>query len=338
LEGLSYFLLTDKEKDAYKILENAVLNHARGCDVARVDRSIDIMRILGAVLSDYPEVIYFNRTLLRTNRSFFSKHIAFTGIVPESDERQREKRLEEALNDAVYEIDKSARDDREILQGISEFLQRSVKYDQDELNAMASRRFNHCPDSHNAYGALVNHLAVCDGFSAAFSLLARELGFRSMMVEGVSNYNRTRNVQHAWNIVEFNKSFYHVDSTWDQSMYKNFEQYPYFYFGLTDDEIAIDHEWDYRFTPKCSDEGLSYYRHNNLVAYSEEQIDAIALRELRLGKKTIRIKVAVNIPVPNDDGEYIGKRVLAQESKAGLTNRIRFIWNECARCFVAILV
>ncbi len=338
MEGLSFSLLNDKEKQAYRVLEAAVLNHERGCNVDCIDRKVDLMRILGAVLSDYPEIIYFNRTLLRTNRSFFSKYISFTGIVSPSSEKQRERKLAEALDEAVYEIDKAARDDREILQGISEYLQRSIKYDQDELNAMASRRFNHSPDSHNAYGALVNHLAVCDGFSAAFSLIARTLGFRSMIVEGVSNYNQTSNVQHAWNIVEFDGSFYHIDATWDHSMYKNFSEYPYFYFGLTDDEIALDHEWDYSFTPKCSDEKLSFYRHNNLIAYSEEQIDAIALRELRLGKKTVRIKVAVNVPTPHDDGESIGRRVIAQEPKAGVSNRIRFTWNESTRCFVAILV
>ncbi len=338
LERLSYSLLNDKEQTAYKLLEDAVLNHRRDCDVSRIGWKTDIMHVLTSVLSDHPEIIYFNRTLLRTNASLFSKRVTFTGTISTRIENEREKRLAEKLNDAVFEIDKNARTDREIIQGISEYLQRTVTYDLKELSSMSYWRGSKSPDSHNAYGALVNNLAVCDGFASAFSLIANEFGFRNMLVEGKSNYNNTRNVDHAWNIVEFEGAFYHLDVTWDQSGFTMFNEYPYFYFGLTDDEIAIDHEWDFRTTPTCNEDKLSYYIHNKLVAYSEDQIDAIALRELRLGKQCIRIKIATNIPVPNDGGEYIGNKVLNQEMKLGLPNRINFTWNESSRCFIAVLV
>ncbi len=335
MELLGYELLNVKEKAAYKILEAAVINHCQSCDITRV-RNVDIMHVLGAVLSDYPDIVYFNRTALRTNTSFFSKQISFTGIVSPRQEKEREKRLKEELDNAVFEIDKNSRNDREILQGISEYIQRTVTYDYKEFSSSSFWRSSKNPDSHNAYGALVNKLAVCDGFSSAFSLIAKEFGFRSVLVEGKSDYNGKK-VEHAWNIVEFEGKYYHVDATWDQSAYNTFENYPYFYFGLTDDEIAIDHEWDYRRTPTCSNGDLSYYNHNKLVAYSDDQIDAIILRELKLGRKCIRVKAATNILVPNDGGEYIANKVLDQGMKLGRYGGIRFTWNDSSRCFLSVM-
>ena len=205
------------------------------------------------------------------------------------------------------------------------------------MSSSSFSRSSKNPDSHNAYGALVNRLAVCDGFSSAFSLIAREFGFRSVIVEGKSDHNRRSKVEHAWNIIEFEGKFYHIDVTWDQSAYDSFKIYPYFYFGLTDDEIAIDHEWDYRLTPTCSRNDLSFYVHNKLIAYSDDQIDAIILRELKLEKTCIRIKIAANVPVPNDDGEYIGNKVIEQNMKLGRSGAIRYTWNDSSRCFLAVM-
>ena len=93
MENLGYELLNDKEKAAYKIIEDAVRKHSRSCDVTRVPHGVDLMHVLLAVLGDYPDVIYFNRTLLRTSSSLFSKQITFTGIVPPKQEKEREEKL-----------------------------------------------------------------------------------------------------------------------------------------------------------------------------------------------------------------------------------------------------
>ena len=162
---------------------------------------------------------------------------------------QHETKLQKALEDAVWEIDKKARNDKEILMGISEFLQYNVIYDKDEL-ICNSRGKSKYPESHNAYGALVNHKAVCDGFSNAYALIAQYFGIKCMVVEGKSSYQRNTRVEHAWNIVEYEGEYFHIDATWDTNRYEVIKTYSYDYFGLDDDEISVDHEWDYHKTPK----------------------------------------------------------------------------------------
>jgi len=91
------------------------------------------------------------------------------------------------------------------------------------------------PASHNAYGAIINKLAVCDGFSSAFVLLAQKLGFECMLAAGRSAYE-TALVEHAWNVVRVQNRFYHVDITWDTRKYNEFGEFSYVYFAVTDEE------------------------------------------------------------------------------------------------------
>jgi hypothetical protein len=64
------------------------------------------------------------------------------------------------------------------------------------------------PDAFNAYGALVKGSAVCQGIAIAYKAL--------LQAAGVSTYVVTSdNLNHAWNLVETEYGWYHVDATWD---------------------------------------------------------------------------------------------------------------------------
>lgn len=61
---------------------------------------------------------------------------------------------------------------------------------------------------HSAYDALVGKKAVCQGYSLAFKALAQELGLSCEIVTSAS-------LNHAWNLVAIDGSYYHVDVTWN---------------------------------------------------------------------------------------------------------------------------
>lgn len=61
---------------------------------------------------------------------------------------------------------------------------------------------------YSAYNALVDHSAVCQGYSEAYVLLCNSVGIECKIVI-------SRSMNHAWNIVNIDGSWYHVDCTWD---------------------------------------------------------------------------------------------------------------------------
>ncbi|MBQ6118462.1 MAG: hypothetical protein IJK98_04445, partial [Clostridia bacterium] len=62
--------------------------------------------------------------------------------------------------------------------------------------------------SQDMYGALVDHVAVCDGYTRAYLYLLNRVGVGC-------GYCRSFSLNHAWNIVTVNGRSYHVDVTYD---------------------------------------------------------------------------------------------------------------------------
>lgn len=88
---------------------------------------------------------------------------------------------------------------------IHNYLALTCAYDYENYQADTIPR-----DSYTAYGALVKREAVCQGYSLAFELLMQQLGIPCAIVESDS-------MNHAWNAVQLDGAWYHVDVTWDDS-------------------------------------------------------------------------------------------------------------------------
>ena len=61
---------------------------------------------------------------------------------------------------------------------------------------------------YTAYGALVNRLCVCQGYSCAFYRLCLASGIDARIIS-------SKNMNHAWNIAAMDGSYYALDATWD---------------------------------------------------------------------------------------------------------------------------
>ncbi len=71
-------------------------------------------------------------------------------------------------------------------------------------------------NAHNSYGAVVEGLAVCEGYAEALQYLLLRSGIQSFIVTGASINPSTGNSEgHAWNLVRIDGEYYHTDLTWD---------------------------------------------------------------------------------------------------------------------------
>lgn len=110
----------------------------------------------------------------------------------------------------------------------------------DALASQVSYVIN-APNAHNAYGAMVEGQAVCEGYAEALQYLLMRAGIRSFIILGESkNPNGSTPEPHAWNLVRIDGDYYHVDLTWNDQ-----DDYPFHaYFNLSDTEIREDHTID----------------------------------------------------------------------------------------------
>jgi len=92
--------------------------------------------------------------------------------------------------------------------------------------------------AHNAYGALVEGKAVCEGYAEALQYLLQRVGIQSFLAIGASiNPGTNAAENHEWNYVRIDGKYYHTDLTWDD---QDDELY-HAYFNQSDAVMLEDH-------------------------------------------------------------------------------------------------
>lgn len=151
------------------------------------------------------------------------------------------------------------------------------------------------PSCYNAYGCLVQNRAVCAGYAKAFMVIMNRLGYRCGYAAG---FSKKTGGGHAWNYIELDGEFYHVDVTMDDPTATDPEDESNNktrnYFCLTTKELELTHRISDEFhVPFCGGTKYNYYRYNNriLQCYSYEAVAALAKPQLEKGG-TFSVKFA----------------------------------------------
>ena len=106
---------------------------------------------------------------------------------------------------------------------------------------------------YDVYGALVNKVAVCEGYARSFKYILDEMGIPCVLVIGTGTNSRGETERHAWNYVQLQGIWYAVDSTWDDPVVvgggtvSQSSKYKYFLKGSS--EFYADHTPSGQFTP-----------------------------------------------------------------------------------------
>lgn len=115
----------------------------------------------------------------------------------------QEREMDQEVSRVLSSLALDGKSQKEKIDAIYNYLIRNVKYVSDAELADESNVIKY-----SSYAALVQHSAVCQGFAGAFYRLCLESGIDSRIVSSEA-------MNHAWNIVELEGSYYHLDATWD---------------------------------------------------------------------------------------------------------------------------
>lgn len=88
------------------------------------------------------------------------------------------------------------------------------------------------------YEALVEGKTVCQGYTLLMQAMLEAIRIPSRIVEG-----KAGGLLHAWNLVQLDGRWYHIDATWGDPLPDRGKQVRYTYYMLTDAEIQLDHQW-----------------------------------------------------------------------------------------------
>ena len=129
--------------------------------------------------------------------------LTFTYTMTYYTDAAQEAVVDAAVEDLIGELRLEGMTDYDAVSTIYEYITSHVAYDYDNVNNEAYHL------QYTAYGALINGIAVCQGYAVLFYRLALECGIDSRLISGWGGG------PHGWNIVELNDLYYNLDATWD---------------------------------------------------------------------------------------------------------------------------
>lgn len=204
------------------------------------------------------------------------------------ERRQRQKKIHKQTEQILQEIIREDMSDEEKELAIYNWLCENCHYASGEWEQAKEQSFlksgesKEMEDAVNAYGALVNKEALCQGYAAAFQLLGEMAGLDVMTVNGYLNGN----IPHAWNMIKIEGNWYQTDCS------ENLETtgIPYYlyngsftfakgqgYYLLSD--FCLDAELD-ELKEQNEEQSREYYSQNGFYADSMDQVEAILERQI----------------------------------------------------------
>lgn len=252
-------------QDAYDSVVDTIINFEGSAHMPLTISEIDYVKVLETVRCEQLMLFYLqDRTLGDFDNFTQSYTIDFTYKLTVDEVNAMLKETEQAAMDIISQLDDNM-SDYEKLKFFHDYLVLNVESTVD----------GEYVDS--IYGALVNKKALCEGYAKAFSYLCNLSGIENMIATGYTG------VDHMWNMVKLNGSWYHIDIGWDQPAQALKEQYPelilYQYF-LVDDAVIQNNRSINNYLcspPNAEAETMNYFVYEE--KYADDYNDALKIIE-----------------------------------------------------------
>ena len=125
-------------------------------------------------------------------------------------DKKMEQKVDELIPDIIgsLALDEDA-GDQEKVRAVCDLIKDTVEYDTVHMHQPGD---NHI--QYTAYGALIYHTALCQGYAVLCYRLLKELNVDTRVVTGTTSV-LGQDMKHAWNIVRIDDKYYNLDITLD---------------------------------------------------------------------------------------------------------------------------
>ncbi|MCM1568489.1 MAG: fibronectin type III domain-containing protein [Roseburia sp.] len=199
-EGIMAYSLYSDTSQAEQAIINAISLIEDSVDISEYEiQSSDMADIVRRILNNNPQFFYMQSYMWTYNTNSGNViSIKFTYY----DSASELKAVYEANVSSLLAQVNDSWTDMEKIVFINDYIATHCVYDEGALVDSPA------PHTYDAYGVLVNGLAVCQGYAEAFQDLMNRLDVPCELVT-------SRSLNHAWNMVLIGKDWYHVDVTWN---------------------------------------------------------------------------------------------------------------------------
>lgn len=228
-----YMTLDDEGKAVYKALYQGIIMHKTyvelPCSKEFATRET-IGKIINYICLDNPFIFWLNR--LASKICYSQKMIMFSYIMDRAQDIKLRGEISKEVRRIIRDTE-TAKETMSTLEKITtlhDYLCANYRYDWKMLDK----------DRYTVRGAFMNHLAVCEGYAKAMSMLLSALGIANVLVPGCVNEDK-ENPNHLWLAVRLHGKLFHIDITSDIGNTETNGRLSRFFFLKTDEEMRSTH-------------------------------------------------------------------------------------------------
>jgi len=268
MEAYYYQHMSKVEQAVYHAMKTGFEAMAPSFLVPRVEAK-ELAEVFFRMRLDHPELFWAVGFKYRSYRDSGNLEILPEYLFEKSKVKDHQKAMKARVEKLVRPAAKFSEKEKE--QYIHDFICQNVRYDKLKK-----------PYSHEIIGPLGQGVGVCEGIAKTVKILCDNLGIWCMIAISEANPEKKIKYRHAWNIVRIDGKYYHLDTTFDNSLGKD-SDIRYDYFNLDDFRIFRDHEpviWN---VPACLDGEHFYYKEKKI---SFTKVEEVKKRALQYAKKS----------------------------------------------------
>ena len=261
-----YFGQLDMSKrDAYIKMRDGLVNHDKVINLDSGFTVEDIKRIYEYILFDNPRIFYVAHEFQVSNG-------VITQFAPKYTYPKWKIKI---LNIKIDKYLAEMKEEFEQRYETTDFAKERFVHDYCLRRFSYDHKFRH--DSHTVIGPILNKKGVCDGISKFCKLALNYLGVNVLVVSGEGrDPNKSKHEAHAWNVIELDGYWYHLDVTYNMTLSDKINRYDYY--NLADCDIMRDHSIN-DILPVCN-VGGSYFEQEDLVASNFNELKHIVDRHV----------------------------------------------------------
>lgn len=279
---MSIYSFSDIELQAYKNIWIAIQNYDVHAELPAID-SEKALTLYKKVLSESKSGYMYNQNQIRMCNGYWGSRIEFEMC----DEFKNGRiTIDIRVMPEIIKIMSMARKEKNVYDAVKSVYTYFVKNFDYAYNLGTDLKY------HSAVSVFMYKKSVCEGFALAFANVLNRLGIPCGIVNRSSSFDGTFGA-HAWNIVESDRKYYHLDVTWDIcTKEKGIDTFDYFW--LDDKLVRKDHQWNDPSIPAASDSTKEFYTKNERCCINERECVSVIVAGLRQKKTNISFRFIGN--------------------------------------------
>jgi len=268
MEAYYYSQMDKQQKRIYQVMKNGLETFSQSIEMQRIDGN-ELSDIFYKLRLDCPQIFYVSTF----QYSFFEDSTVMRLKPVYLFDKNKIKEHQKAMTSRVEKMTRALKDKSDLEKElyIHDFICEHVTYDK------LKKQY-----SHEIIGPLGQGVGVCEGIAKAVKILCDQLSIPCIVAISENNLQKGMKYRHAWNVIQINKNWYHLDVTFDNTLGK--KEIRYDYVNLDDKSIYRDHEPVIYKIPPCTEGDSFYYRDKKLSFTKLEEVAKRCQQAIKKGK------------------------------------------------------